>query len=358
MRKKLIIAIFIPLFIVSLLVGIYFLIRNEVRKPFGKSEQEIVFEVKEGEGIREIARKLKESNLIKNDFYFLIWTLKEGKLKKILAGSYCLSPKMSIVNIIEKFAKEGEAIPSIIKLTFPEGWRISQIEERLQSKGLIDFGDISKFKIGDFKKDNDFLSNAPEENSLEGYLFPDTYFFHCSSPQIVCKNGSGEILKCQKNDTKTIIEKFLVNFSEKLTSDLRSEIKDQKKSIFEVITMASLIEKEVRDFDDKRLVSGILWKRQEHNMSLQVDATITFLTGQKTTKISSDALNIDSPYNTYKYKGLPPGPISNPGFQSISAAINPKESPFWFYLSTPEGKTIFSKTLEEHNLAKSKYLSP
>jgi len=104
------------------------------------------------------------------------------------------------------------------------------------------------------------------------------------------------------------------------------------------------------------LVSGILWKRLENNMPLQVDATISYITGKKTTKISKEETQIDSPYNTYKYLGLPLGPICNPGLESIKAALYPEISQYWYYLSTPEGETIFSKTLEEHNVAKAKYL--
>jgi len=104
------------------------------------------------------------------------------------------------------------------------------------------------------------------------------------------------------------------------------------------------------------VVSGILWKRLKNNIPLQVDATISYITGKKTTEISIEETKIDSLYNTYKYKGLPLGPVCNPGLESIKAAIYPKNSEYWYYLSTPEGETIFSKTLEEHNIAKAKYL--
>ena len=146
------------------------------------------------------------------------------------------------------------------------------------------------------------------------------------------------------------------NFDKKITPELREEIQQQGKTIFEIVTMASLIEKEVREKEEKEIVSGILWKRLENKIPLQVDATITYITGKKTTKISKEETQIDSPYNTYKYLGLPPGPICNPGIDSIEAAIYPKSSEYWYYLSTAEGKVIFSKTLEEHNLAKAKYL--
>lgn len=138
--------------------------------------------------------------------------------------------------------------------------------------------------------------------------------------------------------------------------DLRKEIEKQGKTIFEIITMASLLEKEVRTMEDKKMVSAVLWKRLEASMPLQVDATIIYITGKKTTKVSISETKIDSSYNTYRYKGLPIGPICNPGLDSIKAAIYPESSEYWYYLSTPEGETVFSETFKEHNIAKAKYL--
>ena len=114
-------------------------------------------------------------------------------------------------------------------------------------------------------------------------------------------------------------------------------------------------EKEVKSFEERKLVAGILWKRLKGNVPLQVDATISYITGKKTTKISKEETQIDSPFNTYKYKGLPLGPICNPSLDSIIASLYPENSEYWYYLSAPDGKTIFSKTLEEHNIAKTKY---
>ena len=120
--------------------------------------------------------------------------------------------------------------------------------------------------------------------------------------------------------------------------------------------MASLIEKEVQSTEDMQLVSGILWKRLKNDMPLQVDATVTYLTGKRSTGVSTEDTKIDSPYNTYLYRGLPLGPISNPGTESIEAALHPKTSSYWYYLSAPDGKTIFSTTYEQHVQAKQKYL--
>ena len=149
---------------------------------------------------------------------------------------------------------------------------------------------------------------------------------------------------------------MLENFDLKLTLELRQEIASQEKTIFEIVTMASLLEKEVRTLDDRKLVAGILWKRLENKVPLQVDATVAYITGKKTTKVSKEDTEIDSAYNTYKYLGLPLGPICNPGIESIVASLYPQDSNYWYYLSTPEGETIFSRTLQEHNIAKAKYL--
>jgi len=147
---------------------------------------------------------------------------------------------------------------------------------------------------------------------------------------------------------------MLSNFEKKLTQELKDEIQKQKKSVFDIITMAAMLEKEVRTLSDKKIVSGILWKRLEAGMPLQIDATINYITGKSDPGATIKDTKIDSPYNTYKYKGLPKGPISNPGMSSITAAIEPTDSPYWFYLS--DGATYFSKTLEEHNVNKAKYL--
>lgn len=354
--KKTLIIICCLLFVVCFFASGYFFIKKEINTPFKIEGKEIVFEVKEGEGVKEIAQNLEEKGLIKNDFYFLFWIIIERKGKKVLAGNYCLSPKLSIFEIIEKLTKEEESTPSIVKLTFPEGWRITKIEERLKTKDLIEKDDILKFKIKDFKKDYSFLADAPDEVLLEGYLFPDTYFFYCSLPEILCKEGKGEISKCERGDERAIIEKFLSNFDEKLTSDLRNEIKRQKKSIFEVIVMASILEKEVDKKEDREIVSGIFWKRLKEGKRLESCATIAYILGVDKWRYSFEDTRVESPFNTYLNKGLPPAPISNPGLESIKAAISPKKTDYSYFLTDPKtGKTIFAKTIEEHNQNKVKY---
>lgn len=284
--------------------GIYF------PKNSGLTEEKL-FLIEKGQNLFQIAKNLEKEGLIKNRFFFDFYVIIKSAQNKLQAGEYYLNPSMDIAEIAKKIIS-GDVAKIVV--TIPEGFTVKQIEERLGLK-------------------------LPGEN-LEGFLFPDTYQF----PLRV----TGE----------EVVKKMKDNFEKKLTKELREEIKRQGKTIFEIVTMASLLEKEVKTKEDKELVSGILWKRLKNKIPLQVDATIIYITGKKTTKISIEETKIDSPYNTYKYLGLPKGPICNPGLESILAAIYPKDSDYWYYLSTPEGKTIFSKTLEEHNLAKVRYLKP
>jgi len=302
--------------------------------PINKnSNEEITFSVRKGEGTKEIAINLEREKLIKMATLFRVYTIFTGISNKLQAGEYSLSPSMTIPEITEKLVS-GDVIEE--QITIIEGWDLRDLAEYLGEMGFNKDEFLELIKK-DFSGDFSFLEDKPKDLSLEGYLFPDTY-------------------KIKKGVTlEEIINKALQNFDKKLTQELRQEIVNQNKTIFEIITMASMIEKEVKTLEDKKIVSGILWKRLENDVLLQVDSTIPYVTGKKD-PVSIDETKIDSPYNTYKYGGLPLGPICNPGLESILAAIYPESSDYWYYLSTPDGKTIFSKTLEEHNIAKAKYL--
>jgi len=326
--KKYLIATIIVFFIIGFLIWNIFLAKNF------SAQKELVFNIEKGQGSREIALNLEKQGLIQLAPIFRFYVTTVGVSGKLQAGSYLLSAKMNIPQIVEKFVS-GEVIK--IELVVPEGYGIIDIEKNLNSFNM-DNPDISSIKAKDFKSEFVFLKSAPDQISLEGFLFPDTYEF---SYQV---------------SREEIIKKMLANFDKKLTPDLRQEIGKQKKTVFQIITMASLIEKEAKTKEDKEIVSGILWKRLKNKIPLQVDATINYITRKQTIKVSLEETKIDSPYNTYIYAGLPYGPICNPGMESIKAAIYPKNSAYWYYLSDLEGKIIFSKTLEEHNIAKYKYL--
>jgi len=285
------------------------------------AQEETFFSIQKGKGSKDIAINLKEQGLIRWVLPFRIYVLVRGISSDLQAGVYQVSSAMNIPQMAGKFVR-GEVAQE--KITITEGWNLRDIAWYFEQKGM-------------FQAEELFELNGGWAGNLEGYLFPDTY-----------QVNRGESLE-------EIVVRFQDNFEQKLAPYL-SEISQAGKTLAEIIIMASLIEKEVQTKEDKEIVAGILWKRLRASIPLQVDATITYITGEKSIKVSKEDTQIDSPYNTYLYYGLPAGPICNPGLESIETALNPVGSSYWYYLSTPEGETIFSKTLEEHNIAKAKYL--
>lgn len=268
------------------------------------------------------------------------------------------------VQIIDKFSK-NEPAPVIIPkpeetIQILEGWTMRDIGQYLETKGLYkndDFLNITGFPqidyrnnqtkpaLNDFSAKFSFLDDKPKYYGLEGYLFPDTYRIYASST------------------ITEVIEKMLANFDKKLTTQMRADIKAQGKTIYEIITLASLVEKEApidyqtSDDRDARIIAGIFLNRLHIGQGLQSDATLSYIYGDNKPAHSGAELENSSPYNTYKYRGLPPGPICNPGILAIKAAIYPIVTDYNYFL-TPKGKdtVIYARTYEEHLQNKYKYL--
>ncbi len=309
-----------------------FLFLIQIYLPNSGNSEEYEFFIKKGESVSTIANNLKEKGLIRNESLFkgYVWITKNSSNLK--SGRYMLSKNLSLNDIVEMFVN---AKTQGMEITLIEGWDKQDMAEYFEKKHICtkkEFLDA----ISDFSEDIGILMDKPENMDLEGYIFPDTY-----------KLGDDF-------DLNSIIKKTVLNLDKKIDEELRQEIEKQEKTVFEIITMASLIEKEVIAKEDKEIVSGILWKRLESDMPLQVDATINYLSGKDV--IYQEDLGIDSLYNTYKYLGLPPGPICNPGLDSIIAAIYPQKTVYWYYLSKPDKTTVFSKTLKEHNIARARYI--
>ena len=321
--------------VVAIVLGlVLFFICFEIYIPVNAGSHEtITYTVQKGWGDDEIANNLQELGIIRSSYFFRLYVVVSLQHSRLQAGEYNLSPKMSIYQIAKKMAT-GDTIKD--NAVILEGWDTTDIAKYLESKGICKQDYFISLTKKDYSDDFNFLKDKPKNLDLEGYLFPDTY-------QI----GKGET--CED-----MLSAMLANFERKLSPELRAEIVKQKKSIFDIVTMASLLEKEVRGLDDKKVVSGILWKRIAIDMPLQLDATVNYVTNKNAPGVSIKDTKIDSPYNTYKYKGLPKGPISNPGINSITAAIYPKKTNYWFYLSN--GKTYFSETYDQHNVSKEKYL--
>lgn len=288
--------------------------------------KEDVFTITEGETLKTISQKLKEEGFVKNSNLFYLSLYLTQDPKEIKAGSYQLNSKMGNLEIIDKIIKGNTLVE---KITIIEGWTIAEIGKHLEKEGLFEAEQfLETTNSNNFLEEFEFLKYKPEGLSLEGFLFPDTYYFN--------KNDSPE----------TVVRKMLSNFEEKVWPEIK-----EKETFYNTLILASLLEKEVITFEDKQKVADILLKRLEAGMALQVDATVLYANN-----LESLDLEIDSPYNTYKYPGFPLGPISNPGLESIKAALNPLKNNYWYYLSTKNGTTIFSRNFEEHKMNKNIYL--
>ncbi|MFA6146509.1 MAG: endolytic transglycosylase MltG [Patescibacteria group bacterium] len=325
---------------VVLAIGLYFFF-NHSSKPVVTENQVQTFIVEKGEGLNDIAAKLKDKGIISNVKMFELYAFLTNTRNKFLAGEYSLNKGMTLNDLIKSLTSQAVAQEKTV--TIIEGLTNKEVGAVLEKAGLVSQTDFLA-ALEKMSQDQtlystyDFLASQPESNNLEGYLFPDTYKFF------------------KDTTSEAIIKKMLDNFGKKLDDQLRADIKKSNKTIFEIITMSSIVEKEAALDQDRRLVADIFWKRLKENWALESCATINYILGTPKARLSFDDTRTPSPYNTYLHRGLPPGPINNPGLSSIRATIYPLDSDYCCFLSTSEGKIIFSQTIEEHNKNKAEYL--
>lgn len=327
--------IVIILAITAVFISGFFYFRHQVYFSHGGSDKTSVFTIEKGESNKIIGEGLEDHGLISGKYYFYFYMWSRELTGKILPDDYELSGRMTIPEIAYMITNEQNKTK---KVTFPEGWSAKQMADRLNANGLLgdDFLKIVN-NPGELKNEYNFLSD-PKIKTLEGYLFPDTYFFN------------------KDVDAEGIVRKMLGIFNTKITSQMLADAEKNKKSLNEIIIMASIIENEVKNDDDRAITSGIYWNRIKIGQPLQSDITLAYILGEKKKQYSFADTRTASPYNTYLNKGLPPGPICNPGLSAIQAAIYSKDSDYNYYLSDPEtGKTIFAKTFAEHVANKAKY---
>jgi len=329
--------IIILLIIIVIAIGGFFYFRSQIYFSRGIANQNAIFEIKAGEGNAQIAKNLQEDGIISRDVYFLIYLKTHNLLNKIYPGEYLLNGDMTIPEVAIVITNSKKSFERVL---FKEGWVATQMADELQARGFdgIEFLNIVDNPTNDLVSQFSILNDKPKEVSLEGYLFPDTYYFS------------------QDSTALGIVKKILNNTESRIDEKLRAEIEKQQKTIFEIITMASIVEREVSSEEDRALVSGLFWNRLSVGQALQSDATLSYIFNDKNDAHSLTQTKIDSPYNTYANRGLPIGPVSNPGLSAIKATIYPKDSQYNYFLSDPKtGKTIFSKTFPEHVENKFKY---
>jgi len=293
--------------------------------------EKVTFEISQGSSAQWIAKQLAEEDLIVNKKSFLR-TLELEELDGALRyGKFRLSPSMTLREIITVLTTEGTGE---MVVTILEGWTIADIDDHLFEIGLSQDGDF-EICIENCSFDYDFLEGA---SSLEGYLYPDTYFADSNTFSV-----------------ESFINQLLNTFDSRLTDEMQAAIDNSGRTLDETIIVASMIEKEVRTDDDIPLVGGIIWKRLDNYWTLGIDATLLYV--QDDNVLTSEDLAMDSPYNTRLEQGLPPTAISNPGLASIEGAIYPVESDYWFYLTTLDtGEVIYAETNAEHEANKDAYL--
>lgn len=322
--------------IILLFAFVYY--KSSINKPIAAGEVEAkIFIVEKGEGVNIISQKLEDAGLIKSRTFFRIYAVRSNRQTDLKAGKYLLSQSMSIIEIVDVLTN-GNVLNEEKSIKIIEGWNNKDIAEYFNENGL----DGNKFlEIVKNVKDEkySFLNDIPKGYDMEGFLFPDTY-------RIFINSNEDEV-----------VNKMLDNFNVKLTEKMRTDIKAQGKTVYEIVIMASVIQKEVRGEDDMKLVSGVFWNRIKNNKPLESCATLAYILGVNKKQYTLEDTKIDSAYNTYQNQGLPPGPISNPGIKAIEAAIYPTDSDYFYFLSSFEdGETIFSKTYDEHLRNKAKYL--
>jgi len=305
--------------VVAFIVVVFVLYKAFLAPPIDFPVNKLIH-IEKGSSVSTIADTLVEQNIIHDAFLFKALVFLNGGSTSIKAGTYVFSGRKNTFSLIA-IMREGNFGKGEIWITIPEGYSNKEIAKRLAS----------------------LLPNINEELFIqkaiayEGELFPDTYFFS----------------KYMKEDE--IIEAMHLNFLNK-TSSLFQKAGIFGKAKKDAIIMASILEKEASRIEDQKMIASILWKRLKNNMLLQVDATVSHVVPRNTFYLTLADLATSSPYNTYKYKGLPPGPIGNPGLAALEAALQYEENPYWFYLADYSGITHYSKTYEEHERKKRMYL--
>lgn len=288
-------------------------------------------EISRGMGIKQISSLLKEHGIIKHPFLFTSWARLTGSGQRVKAGEYSLGASLSPADILA-ILERGKTL--LHKVTIPEGYSIKQIAGVLAAYRLMDRDEfIAAAHDPELIRQWDIPSDR-----LEGYLFPDTYHF----PKGVSAKG--------------ILNTMLTQFERNFPAKWRERATEMGFSLHQIITLASLIEKEVGADAERPVISAVYHNRLKANIRLQCDPTVIYAIPNFDGNLTREHLRyLDSPYNTYLYRGLPPGPIANPGSASIEAALYPDDVNYLYFVSRNDGTHKFSTTLRQHNVAVRKY---
>ena len=280
----------------------------------------------------EIGRLLHAAGLVRSPWAFAAASRIRGVAGTLQEGEYRLSPAMPLLDIVDALAR-GDVV--LRRVTIPEGYTAADIVTTLTAAGIGTREGLGELVThGAARYAYDFLRRSPG-GSLEGFLFPDTYLI----PRHLAD--------------RDIVALFLKRFAEVVVP--RWQAAAPTRSLFDVVIIASMIEREAKLPAERPLIASVLYNRLSRGMRLEVDATVLYALSRHKDTVTFDDLTVDSPYNTYRYAGLPPGPIANPGVAAIMAALDPAKTPYLFYVARADGSHVFSRTLDEHLIAIRKY---
>ncbi|MGE5704386.1 MAG: endolytic transglycosylase MltG [Clostridia bacterium] len=303
-------------------------------QPMPGSEVKQV-EIPPGSSVAQIGRILEQEGLIKNSQLFRYYVQFKGLGDGLQAGTYRLPEGQTIEQLLAPI-KSGDVVMDMVRFTIPEGLNVEQIAAALEKKGLVQKeAFLKEINEGQFPE-YPFVAEIPNDKNrkyrLEGYLFPETYDV---------KKGATE---------HEIIAKMLSQFSKEFKPEWVDTLKKQKLTVDEAVNLASIVEREVVADKERPIVAGVFFNRIRDGWMLQSCATVQFVLGKQRDRITFDDLKIESPYNTYIHKGLPPGPIASPGRTSLAAVVEPAKHDYFFFVTKKDGTSehFFSKTLEEH----------
>ncbi len=300
-------------------------------QPVSNSAQKVQVTIKPGTGAGQIARQLERKGLVRSAALFLLYAYWKGDAGRFKPGIYWLSPNMSASQISDRLQR-GTGDPDDITVTIPEGFTLSQIAQTLKEKGVI--RDSEAFLRVTRGAAAPLSAPFPVPKSgLEGYLFPETYRFQPeSAPEKVAQ---------------TMLDTFTREFYEPRLAEIRRS----PHSLHQIVTIAAMIEREAVVSQDRARIAGVIENRLKRGMRLQIDATVLYALGRHKDRVLYRDLEVDSPYNTYRRAGLPPGPIASPGKPSLEAALRPEKHDYLFYVARPDGSHLFTRTQAEHEKA-------
>jgi len=337
-RIGLIIACCILLVIIGIVLGVGMFFANGLH-PVEARDEPVLISVKPGMSSTQIARLLEDNGLIKNEFVFRYYLRINKQGSRFQAGDYSMKPGMELEEIVTMLNNGDTIKPPTFKFTIPEGYTIERIADKLTTENLINRDKFLELASQPELFSSSYVQLIPDNPdiaySLEGYLFPETY-------EMV--EGSTE---------QEIIARMIAELERKLQllpDGWQTQLEELGLSFHELLTVASLIEREAAVAEERPIIASVIYNRLKSDMLLQIDATVQYaLDGHKDVLLIDDT-EIDSPYNTYKINGLPPGPIASPGIESIRAALYPEDTKYLFYVTKKDGtqEHLFAETYEQH----------